>query len=145
MLTVFPVVGGLSTEDPHRVGYVSETITLPCEHAVAKADLLSLFWTKDNVIIAQYAKGDNKPVHFHHSLEGRINDKVFPPYLTISNVALHDAGVYQLNIIPVKGDHTACRCTLEVNGRELLYLKSMSPCHVYLWTILIPNDLACVK
>ena len=145
MWTVFAVVGGLSTEHPHLVGYVSDTITLPCEYTVATADLPSLYWTKDNEIIAQYAKDDNKPVHFHHSLEGRINDKLFPPYLTISNGSLHDAGVYQCNIIPAKGDHTAYRYTLEVNGRELLYLKSMSPCHVYLWTILIPNDLACLR
>ena len=128
VLTVFSVVANLSTEDPHIVGYVSETITLPCEHNLAKSDVQTLYWTKDTVkIVAEYDQGDDQPVHFHHSLEGRINDKVFPPTLTISNVALHDGGVYQCNIIPVIGKQVAYRYKVTINGRERLFLESHVP------------------
>ena len=128
MLTVFSVVAELSTEDPHIVGYVSDTISLPCEHNLTKSDLQTLYWTKDTVkIVAEYDQGDDKPVQFHHPFEGRVNVKVFPPTLTISNVALHDGGVYQCNIIPVKGKQVGYRYKVTVNGRELLYLESHVP------------------
>ena len=132
MLTVFSVVGELSTEDPHLVGYVSDTITLPCEHTVAETDLLTVYWTKDIVkVVAEYEKGDDIPVRFHDSMEGRVNAEVFPPTLKFSRCSLKDAGVYQCTVIPVKGDPITLHYTLAVNGR---YLETPVPRHVYIWS-----------
>ena len=128
VLTVVPVVGELSTQDPHIVGYVSETITLPCEHNVAKADIEAVVWRKDiETIVAEYDIGDDPHVSFYGSMEGQTTVKVFPPTLTFSNASLENAGVYQCEVFPLKGDAIVHRYTLTVNGRELLYLETL-PC-----------------
>ena len=131
MLTVFSVVVALSTEDPHLVGYVSDTMTLPCEHNVTKADLLTLYWTKGIVkVIAVYDKGDDIPVHFYDSMERRLNAKVFPPTLKFPSCSLDDAGVYQCSVIPARDDPITHRYRLTVNGR---CLETHVPRHVYIW------------
>ena len=122
-MTVVPVVGELSTEDPHIVGYGSETSTLPCEHTVPKTDLLTVFWTKDIVtVVAEYDKGDDIPVHFHQSMEARASAKVFPPTLRFFNGSLKDAGVYDCKAIPLKDDPIIFRYILTVNGREVFFI-----------------------
>ena len=126
VFTIVPVVGELSTEDPHLVGYVSDTITLPCEHTVAKADLEAVLWRKDtDMIVAEYDVGDDPPVAFYESMEGRGSAKVFPPTLTFSSASLEDAGVYQCEVLPLEDQAIVHRYTLTVNGRELLYLETL--------------------
>ena len=116
----FPVVVALSTEDPHIVGYVSDTITLPCGHTVAKADLEAVVWRKDiEMIVAEYDIGDDPPVSFYGSMEGRASVKVFPSTLKFSNASLKDAGVYQCEVFPITDDPIVFRYILTVNGRGL--------------------------
>ena len=125
---VFPVVVALSTVDPHIVGYVSDTITLPCEHTVAKSHLEAVVWRKDTVtIVADYDIGDDPPVSFYGSMAGRASDKVFPPTLKFSNASLHDAGVYKCEVFPLKDDPIVFRYILTINGRELFYQEPY-PC-----------------
>ena len=101
------------------MGYVSDNITLPCEHTVAKSDLKTVAWRKDSVTnVATYGIGDDPPVSFYDSMAGRANINVFPPTLTFSNGSLEDAGVYQCEVFPLKGDAIVHRYTLTVNGRN---------------------------
>ena len=127
-----PVVGELSTEDPHIVGYVSDTTTLPCEHTVPKSDLEAVVWRKDTeTIVAEYDIGDDPPGSFYDSMAGRASAKVFPPTLKFSSGSLEDAGVYQCEVFPLKGNAIIHRYTVTVNGRELLYLETLQcplPC-----------------
>ena len=117
----FPVVVALSTEDPHIVGYVSDTITLPCNHTVAKADLEAVVWRKDTeTIVGEYDIGDDPSVSFYDSMEGRASIKVFPPTLLFSNASHKDAGVYQCEVFPLKDDPIVFRYILRVNGREFI-------------------------
>ena len=82
VLVGFLVVVALSTEDPHIEGYVSDTITLPCDHTVAKVDLEAVAWRKDTeTIVAEYDIGDDPPVSFYGSMAGRASAKMFPPTL----------------------------------------------------------------
>ena len=119
--TVVPVVGELSTEDPHIVSYMSDTITLPCDHNVTKVDLEAVAWRKDTeTIVGEYDVGDEPPVSFYGSMEGRASLKVFPPALMFSNSSLEDAGVYQCEVFPLVDDPIVFRYILTVNGRELL-------------------------
>ena len=121
----FPVIGELSTEDPHVVGYVSDTITLPCEHTVPMSHLEAVVWRKDTVtIVAEYDTDDDPPVSFYGCVAGRASAKVFPPTLKFSNGSLQDAGVYQCEIFPATGDPIVHRYTVTVNGRERLYLET---------------------
>ena len=103
------------------MGYVSDTITLPCEHAVDKADLEAVAWRKDTVmIVGEYDIGDDPPVSFYGSMEGRASAKVFPPTLEFSSGSLDDAGVYQCEVFPIADDPIVYRYIVTVNGRELL-------------------------
>ena len=109
------------------MGYVSDTITLPCEHTVAKSDLKAVTWTKDSVTnVATYDNGDDPPVSFYGSMAGRASDKVFPPTLTFSNASLEDGGVYQCEVSPEKDNPIVYRYILTVNGREPLHLETLS-------------------
>ena len=61
---------------------MSDTITLPCDHTVAKADLEAVAWRKDTeTIVAEYDIGDDPPVSFYGSMAGRASAKMFPPTL----------------------------------------------------------------
>ena len=107
------------------MSYVSDTITLPCEHTVAKAELEAVVWRKDTeTIVGEYDIGDDPPVSFYDSMEGRTSAKVFPPTLKFSNASLEDAGVYQCEVFPLKNDPIVFRYILTVNGRELLCVET---------------------
>jgi len=109
------------------VGYVSDTLTLPCDLHVAKSDLKAVVWRKDSVTkIATYDIGDDPPVSFYGSLAGRASAKVFPPTLTFSNGSLDDGGVYLCEVFPEKDNLIVYRYILTVNGREFLYLETLS-------------------
>ena len=117
-----------SHDDPHIVVYVSDTIMLPCNHTVAKSDLQAVAWRKDtDTILGEYDIIDDPPVSFYGVMEGRANVKVFPPALQFSNSSLEDAGVYQCEVFPMKGEPTINRYIVIVNGRELLYIETHSP------------------
>ena len=122
MLTVGLVVDDLSTEDPHTVGYVSETITLPCEHSVTKSDIEAVVWRKDTVnIVGEYDIGDDPSVSFYGSVEARASAKVFPPTLKFCNASVEDSGVYQCEVFPLTDDPIVFRYILTINGRAFLY------------------------
>ena len=111
------------------MGYVSDTITLPCEHTVPKADLEAVAWRKDTeTIVGEYDIGDDPPVSFYGSMEGRASAKVFPPTLKFSNASLEDAGVYQCEVFPLRDDPIVHRYTVTVNGKELRYMSSSALC-----------------
>ena len=102
------------------MGYVSDTITLPCEHTVAKADLEAVAWRKDTeTIVAEYDIGDEPPVSFYGSMEGRASATMFPPTLKFSSCSMEDAGVYQCEVFPLKDEPIVFRYILTVYGREL--------------------------
>ena len=127
-VTVLPVVGDLSTEDTHIVGYVSDTIQLPCEHTVAKADLQAVLWRKVYVmIVAEFDRDDDIPVRFHGPMADRASADVFPPTLKFSNGSLEDAGVYQCEVFPVIAYPDIYRYKLTVNGKEPHYLETDVP------------------
>ena len=133
MVNVFPVVVALSTEDTHIVGYVSDTITLPCEHTVAKTDVEAVVWRKDTVyIIGEYDIGGDPPVSFYGSMEGRGSDKVFPPTLKFSNASMEDAGVYQCEVLPLTDYATVFSYILTVNGRTFVVISRHLDLIVYL-------------
>ena len=107
---------------------VSDTIMLPCNHTVANSDLEAVAWRKDTeTILGQYDIGDDPPVSFYGVMEGRASVKVFPPALKFSNSSLEDAGVYQCEVFPIKGEATVNRYIVIVNGRELLHIETHSP------------------
>ena len=125
-----PHVGETWSDDnePHVVVYLSDTIMLPCNHTVAKADLEAVAWRKDTeTIVGEYDIGDDPPVSFYDSMEGRASLKVFPPALMFSNSSLEDAGVYQCEVFPLVDDPIVFRYIVIVNGRALLYIQTHSP------------------
>ena len=132
-MAVVSVVGGLSTEDPIIVGYVSDIITLRCEHTVAKASLEALAWIKleEGVqylpVMAEYDIDDNPPVFFDDSMKGRASIREFPPNLKFHNATLKDAGRYKCQVVPRSGSAISLYYKLNINGTKLLYLDTHPP------------------
>ena len=115
-------VGVLSTADPNIVGYVFETITLHCEHHVAKSNLESVVWKKLGVndeLVAEYDKNDDPKVSFFGSMVGRASVMVFPSMLKFSNGSLDDQANYQCEVFPLTGSPGLKRYKLTVNGTDL--------------------------
>ena len=105
------------------MGYVSDTITLPCEHTVAKSSLQSVVWRKEGKTkVAVYNKDDDPAVSIYGSMEGRASVMVFPSILKFSNGSLDDAGLYQCEVFPVNDVPSTHSYQLTVNGTELIDL-----------------------
>ena len=129
-MTVVSVVGGVSTEDPIIQAYVSDTITLPCEHNFAEADLVALAWMKLKEgyvpVLAEYDIADNPPVAFDDSMKGRASIGEFPPNLTFHNVTLKDAGRYKCLAVPRPGHPISLYYKVNINGTKLLETHPLS-------------------
>ncbi|KAK2175027.1 hypothetical protein NP493_758g01021 [Ridgeia piscesae] len=135
LLLLAASINTAKSEDPHIVGYVSDTTTLPCEHTVPKSDLEAVVWRKDTeTIVAEYDIGDDPPGSFYDSMAGRASAKVFPPTLKFSSGSLEDAGVYQCEVFPLKGNAIIHRYTVTVNGSapDPPYSKAVPPDPPYL-------------
>ena len=138
VLTVFPIVAKLSTEETHIVTYVSETVSLPCGHSF-KSNLQSVAWKKKDdkgiKVVAEYDIGDTPPVNFYDRMKDRASAIVFPPTLRFPNVSLEDAAdYYQCVVIAITGDPIVYYHELTVNGKPLICLKTC--CSAYIFPVL---------
>ena len=107
------------------MGYVSEVITLPCEHDVAKSNLESVVWKKLRVskdeVVAEFDQSDDPPTSLYGSMIGRATVMVFPSMLKFSNGSLDDEAVYECVVFPVDGQPSFNRYQLTVNGKNIVF------------------------